>query len=436
MTVVVLEVLAIAALVVVNGLLSMSEAAVIAARKPLLGALAKEGRRNADVALSLARDPGPFLSTVQVGITLLGVLSGAVGGATLAGELAGYLRALPWIEGSAYEIALSVVVLAIAFLSVVIGELVPKRLALADAERVACAVAPPMQALSRMMRPVVRALSWSSSAVLRLARYSVPPETPVTDKEIRFMIDEGVERGVIHQAERELVERVFRLGDRTVGQIMVPRTRIAWVDLHATESELRTELQSLRHSRVLVCEGNLDSVVGFVRVRELLLDAVKSGTIHLQAHVQSPLYVPETVKALTLLDEVQRKSCRLAVIVDEFGGTAGLVTVNDIAQALVGDLPFDDSARGPGAVLRSDGSWLVDGALPPDQLYALLGMPQARAHDDPVFETVAGLVLNAVGRVPRRGERVTVGTLSIEVLEMDRNRIDKVLVRRVEGAAR
>ncbi len=435
MTAVVFEVLAIAALVVVNGLLSMSEAAVISARKPLLGALAKEGRRNADVALSLARDPGPFLSTVQVGITLLGVLSGAVGGATLAGELAGYLRPLPWIGGSAYEIALSVVVLAIAFLSVVIGELVPKRLALADAERVACAVAPPMRALSRMMRPVVRALSWSSSAVLRLARYSVPPETPVTDKEIRFMIDEGVERGVIHQAERELVERVFRLGDRTVGQIMVPRTRIAWVDLHATESELRTELQTLRHSRVLVCEGNLDSVVGFVRVRELLLDAVKSGKIHLQAHVQSPLYVPETVKALTLLDEVQRKSCHLAVIVDEFGGTAGLVTVNDIAQALVGDLPFDENVREPGAVLRPDGSWVVDGALPPDQLYAHLGMPQSRAHDDPAFETVAGLVLNAVGRVPRRGERVTVGTLSIEVLEMDRNRIDKVLVRRVEGAA-
>jgi putative hemolysin len=436
MTAVVFEVLAIAALVVINGVLSMSEAAVIAARKPLLGALAKEGRRNAGVALSLARDPGPFLSTVQVGITLLGVLSGAIGGATLAGELAGYLRALPWIEGSAYEIALSVVVLTVAFFSVVIGELVPKRLALANAERVACSVAPPMQVLSRLMRPVVRALSWSSSAVLKLARYSAPPEAPVTDKEIRFMIDEGVEQGVIHQAERELVERVFRLGDRTVGQIMVPRTRIAWVDLHATESELRLELQSLRHSRVLVCEGNLDSIVGFVRVRELLLDAVKSGKIHLQAHVQAPLYVPESMKALTLLDEVQRKSCHLAVIVDEFGGTAGLVTVNDIAQALVGDLPFDETTRGPGAVLRPDGSWLVDGALPSDQLYAHLGMPQVRAHGDPAFETVAGLVLNAVGRVPRRGERVTVGPLSIEVLEMDRNRIDKVLVRRAEAATR
>jgi putative hemolysin len=258
----------------------------------------------------------------------------------------------------------------------------------------------------------------------------------VTDKEIRFMIDEGVQRGEIHHAERELVEKVFRLGDRTVGQIMVPRTRIAWVDLHATEVELRAELQSLRHSRVLVCEGNLDSVVGFVRVRELLLDAVKSGRIHLQAHVQAPLYVPESMKALTLLDEVQRKSCHLAVIVDEFGGTAGLVTVNDIAQALVGDLPFDGATLGPGAVLRPDGSWLVDGALPLDELHARLGMPQARAHGDTVFETVAGLVLNAVGRVPRRGERVTVGPLSIEVIEMDRNRIDKVLVRRLEGATR
>lgn len=436
MTAVVLEVLAIVALIVINGLLSMSETAVIAARKPLLGALAKEGRRNANIALSLARDPGPFLSTVQVGITLLGVLSGAVGGATLAGELAGYLRALPWIGGSAYEIALSVIVLAIAFLSVVIGELVPKRLALADAERVACTVAPTMRTLSRLMQPVVRMLSWSSSAVLRLARYSAPPEAPVTDMEIRFMIEEGVQRGVIHQAEMELVEKVFRLGDRTVGQIMVPRTRIAWVDLHATESELRTQLQSIRHSRVLVCEGSLDSVVGFVRVRELLLDAVKSGKIHLRAHVQAPLYVPETMKALTLLDDVQRKSCHLAVIVDEFGGTAGLVTVNDIAQALVGDLPFDEATRGPGAVVRPDGSWLVDGALPLEELRARLGLPQAGAQEDAAFETVAGLVLHAVGRVPRRGERVTVGPLNIEVLEMDRNRIDKVLVRRLEGATR
>jgi len=245
-----------------------------------------------------------------------------------------------------------------------------------------------------------------------------------------------VERGVIHQAERELVEKVFRLGDRTAGQIMVPRTRIAWVDLHATESEIRTELQSLRHSRVLVCEGNLDSVVGFVRVRELLLDAIKVGSIHLQAHLQTPLYVPETMKALTLLDEVQRNSCHLAVIVDEFGGTAGLVTVNDIAQALVGDLPFDGATPGPVAVPRPGGSWLVDGALPLDELHARLGMPQRPTQDNSAFETVAGLVLKVLGRVPRKGETVTVGSLSIEVLEMDRNRIDKVLVRRMDATTR
>jgi putative hemolysin len=436
MTTVVLEILAILALVLLNGVLSMSEAAVIASRKPLLGALAKEGRRNAGIALSIAREPGMFLSTVQVGITLLGVLSGAIGGATLAGELAGILHSLPWIEGSANEIALSVVVLSIAFLSVVIGELVPKRIALADAERVACSVAVPMQTLSKLMRPVVWMLAWSSAAVLKLLRYSTPQEAPVTDKEIRFMIDEGVERGVIQQAERELVGKVFRLGDRTVGQIMVPRTRIAWVDRHATESELRAELQSIRHSRVLVCEGNLDSVVGFVRVRELLLDAVNAGTISLQAHLQTPLYVPESMKALALLDEVQRKSRHLAVIVDEFGGTAGLVTVNDIAQALVGDLPFDEMSPGPGAVPRPDGSWLVDGALPLDELQALLGIPTAHPRDGNAFETVAGLVLNTLGHVPRKGETVTVGPLTIEVLEMDRNRIDKVVVRRLNGTVR
>lgn len=434
MTAVALEVLAIAALVVLNGMLSMSEAAVIASRKPLLGSLAREGRRNAEAALSLAREPGAFLSTVQVGITLLGVLSGAIGGATLTGELAGFLETLPWIDGSANEIALTIVVLMISFLSVVIGELVPKRLALADAERIACAVAVPMQTLSRLMRPVVRMLSWSSSAVLKVARYSMPPETPVTDKEIRFMIDEGVQRGVIHEAEAELVEKVFRLGDRTVDQIMVPRTRIAWLDLHATENELRTELQTMRHSRVLVCEGNLDSVVGFVRVRELLLDAVKMGTVHLQAHLQTPLYVPETMKALTLLEEVQRTSCHLAVIVDEFGGTAGLVTVNDIAQALVGDLPFDESTPGPNLAHRPDGSWEVDGALSVDELRAQLGVMLVPENEAATFDTVGGLVLNAFGHVPRKGESVLVGSLNIEVLEMDRNRIDKVVVRRLERA--
>jgi putative hemolysin len=436
MTAVALEVLAIAALVVLNGMLSLSEAAVIASRKPLLGSLAREGRRNAEAALSLAREPGTFLSTVQVGITLLGVLSGAIGGATLTGELAGLLEGLPWIGGSANEIALTIVVLAISFLSVVIGELVPKRLALAEAERIACAVAVPMQTLSRLMRPVVRLLAWSSSAVLKLARYSAPPEAPVTDKEIRYMIDEGVERGMIHQAEAELVQKVFQLGDRSAGQIMVPRTRIAWVDLHATEDELRAVLQSIRHSRVLVCEGSLDSIVGFVRVRELLLDALKVGSIHLQAHLQTPLYVPESMKALTLLDEVQRKSCHLAVIVDEFGGTAGLVTVNDIAQALVGDLPFDEAVPGPGAVRRSDGSWVVDGALPVDELPASLGALPLLKDEEAGFDTVAGLVLHAFGHVPRKGETVVVGSLRIEVLEMDRNRIDRVAIGRLAGTGK
>lgn len=433
MNAVVLEILAILAIVVLNGMLSMSEAAVIASRKPLLGALAREGRRNAESALSLARNPGIFLSTVQVGITLLGVLSGAIGGATLTGELANILRPLPWIEGSADEIALSVVVLAIAFLSVVIGELVPKRLALADAERIACSVAAPMHVLSRLMRPVVRILSWSSSAVLKLARYSAPPDIPVSDNEIRYMIDEGVARGVIHRAERELVEKVFRLGDRNAGGIMVPRTRIVWLDIHASDEELSTALQSIRHSRVLVCDGNLDSIVGFVRVRELLLDAVKVGSARLRAHLQTPLYVPESMKALTLLDEVQRKSCHLAVVVDEFGGTAGLVTVNDITQALVGELPSDEAAPVAKAVPQPDGSWLVDGGMPVEELWTLLGMTRPKRQRVSAYETVAGLVLHERGHVPQRGDVVAAGALTIEVLSMDRNRIDKVVVRRKDG---
>jgi putative hemolysin len=433
MTAVVLEILAILVLIALNGVLSLSEAAVIASRKPLLGALAHEGRRNAGIALSLAKEPGPFLSTVQVGITLLGVLSGAIGGATLSSELALLLGRIPLIAESASEISLTIVVLVISYFSVVLGELVPKRLALANAERVACGVAPVMQTLSRVMKPVVRMLTWSSSAVLRLVRTSAPAEAPVSDNEIRYMINEGVERGVIHEAEQELVEKVFRLGDRTVGRIMVPRTRIAWLDVRASESELRQELQSVRHERVLVCDGNLDAVVGFVRVRELLLDAVKTGTIHLRAHLQTPLYIPETMTALALLDEVQRKSCHLAVVIDEFGGTAGLVTVGDIAQALVGDLPFEESPGGPRAILRPDGSWLVDGALSVEELYDRLGAGMPPSAPRARFDTVAGLVLHTLGHVPQKGESVTTGDLVIEVVGMERNRIDKVLVRLAGG---
>lgn len=424
------ELVLLVVLILVNGFFALSEAAVIASRKARLTHMARTGNRRAASALALTREPTRFLSTVQVGITLFGIIAGAYGGATLAGELTGLLVLWPPLAPVAVEAGFAVVVLGITYLSLVIGELAPKRIALSNPEAVASFVAPPMGFLTRLVTPVARILTWSTETVLRMLRVRSTSGSPVTEEEIRVMIDEGSESGVLEVAERTMVERVLALGDRRVSQFMVPRPDIVWLEVNDPPAVLRRKLERAGVSRLLVCRDDLDNVAGLVVAKDLLVGVISGSGLSLQSAMRQPLFIPESMTALKLLEEFKRKGTHVAVVVDEHGGTAGLVTVNDIAGAIVGDLAPSGDDTAPLARRRADGSWLVDGRLPIDELWTLLDIdgPPDTSYRGP-YETVGGLVMFQLGRVPLVGDRVDVRPLRMEVTGMEGNRVETVIVR-------
>lgn len=440
MSAVVEEAVAVLLLLVVNGVFAMSEMAVVTARTLRLEQRAEEGDAGARAALELARAPAPFLSTVQVGITLVGVLAGAFGGATLSAHLAAALRrvtAVPAIARWADALALAAVVGAITYGSLILGELVPKRIALAAPERVAALVARPMRALSRVVAPVVAVLTGSTNLVLRLLGVRAHSEPGVTEAEIRAMVEQGAESGVVAPAEHEILERTFRLGDRTVAALMTPRPDVEWLDLGDPPEALRDALAGARRSPLLVCRGELDDVVGFVRAEVLLARAVRGEAVDgpaLQALADPPLYVPEGAPAFRLTEELRARRAHAAVVVDEYGGVAGLVTRGDLLEALVGEIPDAADAADAGApiVAHAEGRWVVDGDTPIVDVEAALDADLVGAsHGPPVgYHTLGGFVMARLGRVPRPGDRFDAAGLAFEVAAMDGRRVGKVGIAR------
>jgi putative hemolysin len=421
------DLLVILALLLVNGVFAMSEMAIVAARKTRLEHRAEDGDAGARAALDLAAHPGNFLSTVQIGITLVGVLAGAFGSAGIAEVLAARFAEVPWLDRYAEPLAFGVVVASITYLSLVIGELVPKRIALSSPERVAALVARPMRLVARVGAPLVALLTGSTNVVFRALGMRATVDPAVTEQDIRAMVEQGAEAGVVQTAEHAIVENAFRLGDRQVGSIMTPRPDIVWVDVASPPAELRGHLTRLRRPRVLVCEGDVDNALGVVHAEDLLAGCLAGDALDLRAALHQPLFVPETMPVFRLLEEFRRSRQRVALVLDEYGGVQGEVSVDDIVEALVGELPERGESDQPEIVREPDGTWVVDGAAAVEDLTATLDvdLPAEERRD---YRTVAGLVMTRLGHLPAVGDWVDVGDLHLQVEEMDGRRIAQVRV--------
>ena len=424
----VVEIVLILVLIVANGIFSGSEIAVVSSRKIRLEQLAEQGNGRAGAALRLANAPNDFLSAVQIGITLIGILSGAVGGATLAHRLQPLIASVPALRAWSEGLSVAVVVGIITYLSLVIGELLPKRIALNNPEAVACAVARPMRWLARWTAPLVRVLGFSTQVLLNLLGIRNSTEPDLTEEEIKALIRQGAESGVLEEAEHEMVQRVFRLGDRSIRAIMTPRTDICWLDLNTTREQQLKLVTDSNHSRLPVAHGNLDDCIGILRERNLLASELKGGAVDLKALLQPPLYITESARALNVIEQFRQTGVHIALVTDEYGGIEGLVTLTDLMEAIVGDLPSAEDLDQPQIIRREDGSWLLDGALDISEFKELLQRTSLPDEARGNFHTLGGFVLHVLGRVPRAGDHFSWEELRFEVMDMDGKRIDKVLV--------
>jgi putative hemolysin len=428
MSKVLVEVLLISLLVVVNGVLAMSEMAVASARKARLRQRADEGDKGARAALELASEPNRFLSTVQVGITLVGILAGAFGGATIAEQLAASLGKVPLLAPYGEAIGIGVVVVCITYLSLVIGELVPKRVALSNAEGIAAGVARPMHLLSQVTFPIVHLLSISTEVVLWLLRVQQPTQPSVTEEEIRILLEQGARQGVFEEAEREIVDRVFLLNDLRIGSFMTPRTEMEQLDLDDPPEENWRKMIEGRHTHFPVYRGDVDKVLGLVSVKDLWSRMITGQSPDLEACLQVPLFVPESALVLQVLDLFKEAGERVALVINEYGGIEGIVTLVDILEAIVGDIPLEDTLPEPQAVQREDGSWLIDGLLPVEMLRETLDLKVLPEEELTGYHTVGGLVMMQMGRIPTATDSFAWSGLRFEVVDMDGYRVDKVLV--------
>jgi putative hemolysin len=416
------EILILVILLLLNGLFVMSEMAVVSSRKARLQQQSIEGDKRAGRALKLAQHPTAFLSTVQIGITLIGVLLGAVGGKTLSTPLAALLSTWPAVAGYAESLAFGIVVVIITSLSLVVGELIPKRLALHSPERVASSIAGPMHFLSRVFTPLVWALGKITDAAIKLMGIKPTNEPPVTEEEIQLLIDQGTEAGVIQESEQDMVEGVFSLSDSRVYSLMTPRTEITWLDIKDTPEEIRNKITQSPYSRFPVCQDSLDAVLGIVKARDLLsLPGLSSEGFKLKDRLRPAFYIPETMLASRALEIFKEKNAELMLVIDEFGSLQGLLTLNDIIEEIVGDIDVEAQAT-----QRQDGSWLLDGLLPVDDFKEIFKVDKLPHEAE--YESLSGFVMMSLGRVPQAADHFEWNGLRFEVMDMDGRRVDKVLV--------
>jgi len=427
-----LELAVVVFLIALNGVFALSELAIVSARKSRLRAMADARRPGAAVALSLAEEPGRILSTVQIGITLIGILSGVVSGAALGDRLSAFLLDAGLARGWADTLGYIIVITAITYLSVIVGELVPKHLALRNPEAIACTVAPGMRHVARLAFPAVWLLDASTRAVFRLIGQETESASAVTEEEIRSLVAEAETAGVIEGDERAMISGVLRLGDRAVRGVMTPRTDVVWLDLSRDEAEIRSLLCASPHARLPVTEADPDAMTGVVQVRDLIPALLEQGGAGLPARIRAQtraaLVLPDTIDALDALDALRKAPTPMALIHDEYGHFDGLVTPANILDAIAG--AFHSENPEPDAIRRQDGSWLIAGSMPADEMADQLGLKLPQPRD---YETAAGLVIAALHRLPDTGETCDVSGWRLEVVDLDGRRIDKILATRVDG---
>ncbi len=417
------EILIVLLLVVLNGLFSMSELALVSVRRARLAVLEHKGVAGATAARALAEDPQLFLPTVQIGITLISVLTGVFGGARIAAHLQFWLETFPILAGAEETLSLAVVVIVTTYLTLVIGELVPKHLALRNPEMTASRAAPLIVRMAKLAAPAVWLLGASSGLILRMMGLHRAPAQSVTEEELKMLLAEGTQTGVLEHEERDMIERVLRLADKPVRAIMTPRTELHWIDRTDPPKDIAATLKAAPHSRFVVCDGSIDNVVGVVQAKDLLDRILSGGDLSVSAALKQPIIVPDTVTALDALERLKADVLGLALVMDEYGSFEGVVTAADVLEAIVGD-PTDSESQVSTTGPDGETTLVMDGSMPVDEVKARLALPDLPAEGS--YHTLAGLLLALLRRVPKAGDRIVFAGWLFEVLEMDGRRVDKV----------
>ncbi|MBI2597526.1 HlyC/CorC family transporter [Candidatus Daviesbacteria bacterium] len=423
-----MEIIIILLLIILNGVLAMAEIAIVSARKSRLKQQANEGSKNAQAVLELTQSPSRFLSTVQIGITFVGIFAGAFGGETIAKSLSVALESVSFIAPYAEGIAILLVVAFITYLSLIIGELVPKRIALNNPETISKFMVYPMNFLSSIASPLVSLLTFSSDWVLRLLQIRQSGEPIVSGEEIRMLIGEGTRAGIFNIAEKDIVERTLKLSDKKVNTLMTSRKEIVWLGLDSPFKTLRNKIAKHPHAHFPVCRDNLDKIVGVVRAEDILTHFLLEEKIELQKFIHKPLFVPESMDGLKVLELFKKSGIHMAVVVDEYGNIQGLLSITDILEAIVGDIPTIDELDEREITKREDGTYLVDGLVPIDEFKDYFHIKKLPDEKSGVFHTVGGFIMYRLGHIPASGDKVEWTDFKFEVMDMDGNRIDKILI--------
>lgn len=413
---------------VLNGIFAMAEIALVSSRRVRLEKRAENGEKGAVAALELMEEPNRFLSTVQIGITLVGIFSGAYGASQLSQPLADVFARISFLEQASEEIAFAILVLIITYFSLVIGELIPKRIAINKPEAISSSLSIPMRFLSNIAKPLVSILSASSKLGVRLLGIKPVSEPEVTEEEIKVLIEQGQQLGVVADIEQDMISAVFRLGDRRVQALMTPRLEIEWININDPFEEIWHTIKTTEYSRILVADDDLDNILGFIRIRDLLKLPSDKIKINLQDFIKIPIYLPENMAALSALKNFQIGGVHLAVVVDEYGGITGMVTDYDILRTIIGDTAEGDGSSDNLVIQREDGSWLFDGLIVIDQLKEILELAEIPDQEQANFQTLSGFVMSRLGRIPKTGDTFTYQDYQFEVVDMDNRRVDRVLV--------
>lgn len=422
-------------LILLNGVFSMAEIAVVSARKARLKIKAEGGDRGAKSALALADEPENFLATIQIGITLVAILMGAIGSTQIAIWLEPLLAQVPLIGGYSMAIAGVVAVAIVTYLSLVLGELAPKQIGLNAPESISSGVAPVMTVLSKIAYPVVLFLSVSTRFVLRLLRIQSPDGPSVTEGEIQMLLEQGTEEGVVEPIEEEIVGQLFRVGDLHVNDLMVDRTDIVWLDAADPPDVIQDKISSGLHSRYPVARGDLDNIIGLAFVKDMVKQSFGNGSTDLELLVKPALFIPTGLPVYKVLERFKEAQAQIAFVTDEHGGVEGLVTFIDLLEAIVGDVPEIGDPANPTAVRRADGSWLIDGKLSIDEFKQIFEIKEWPPKAEKYYTTIGGFVMHQIGRVPQAGDQITYQKLNIEVVDMDWRRVDKILVTPIDKIA-
>ncbi len=425
-----LEIVLMLSLILLNGVLAMSEVALLTSKRSKLTAMAQRGKKSAETALRISEDPTQFLSTIQIGITSIGLLSGIVGESIFAQPLSVWLQSFGLSSQVTDITATVVVVVLITYIAITVGELVPKRIGQSNPERIAAFMARPMMTLSTITKPFVFILSVTTNSLLRILGIKRTHDNTVTEDEIEAILNEGSIAGLIEDQERELVKNVFRLDDRKLGSLMVPRSEIIFVDVNAPETESFNQIAESVRSRIPVCDGDLDSIIGVLSAKSALAAVARGETLSLRENLEDPLFVPETLTGMDLLEQFKQSRTHIAFVVDEYGSLEGLVTIQDIFDSLIGEISTEaEGITGP--LQRDDGSWLFEGDTAIHELMDTLELEEVPEQDRGRYHTVSGLILMLLGKMPIPGDHVVVGDWRLEVIDMDGRRIDKILAARV-----